>query len=63
MEWIVSPGEAGMRLDKFLASPDRLGSRANAFAAIEHGKVFVADAEAEARNAASPLVAGQAVRV
>ena len=52
-----------MRLDKFLASPDRLGSRAKAFAAIEHGKVFVDDAEAEARDAASPLVAGQAVRV
>jgi 23S rRNA pseudouridine1911/1915/1917 synthase len=40
-KWTVSAAEAGTRLDKFLAAPDRLGSRSRAAAAREKGKVFV----------------------
>jgi hypothetical protein len=42
--WTVGAGEAGARLDKFLAAPDRLGSRSRAVTARERGKVFVNDA-------------------
>ena len=37
----VGATDAGTRLDKFLASPDRAGSRARAAAALARGKVFV----------------------
>src|SRR2546430_1015443 len=40
-QWTVGPGDASARLDKFLASPDRLGSRARAAAALARGKVFL----------------------
>ena len=40
-QWIVGGAEAGVRLDKFLAAPERLGSRGKAVAALERGKVFV----------------------
>jgi hypothetical protein len=36
-QWTVGADESGMRLDKFLAGPDRLGSRGRATAAIERG--------------------------
>ena len=39
--WTVTPEEAGTRLDKFLAHPDRLGSRSRAAAAIDRGKVYL----------------------
>jgi 23S rRNA pseudouridine1911/1915/1917 synthase len=61
-EWQVAPTEVGVRLDKFLASADRLGSRARAVAAIDHGKVYLNGAEAEGR-AATRLGAGDVVRV
>jgi ribosomal 50S subunit-recycling heat shock protein len=41
----VGQQEVGVRLDKFLADVDRLGSRSRAASAIEHGKVFVNDDE------------------
>jgi RluA family pseudouridine synthase len=62
-EWTVSPGEAGQRLDKYLAAADRLGSRARAFAGLERGKVFVDGIEAGPGDAARPLDAGQTVRI
>ena len=62
MEWTVSAGEAGTRLDKFLASPSRLGSRSRAFAALERGKVFLNDREATAGDAPSPVHAGDRIR-
>jgi 23S rRNA pseudouridine1911/1915/1917 synthase len=62
-EWIVRPDEAGMRLDKYLAAPGRLGSRAKAFAGLERGKVFVNGEEAGAADAATLLAAGQTVRI
>ena len=62
-EWIVGPGEAGVRLDKYLAAPGRLGSRAKAFAGLERGKVFLDGGEAGAGDAARLLAAGQIVRL
>ena len=61
--WTVSAEEAGVRLDKFLAGADRLGSRSRATAAIERGKVFVNDDEASAADAARRLSTRDRVRV
>ncbi len=62
-QWTVTAGEAGGRLDKFLAAPDRLGSRSKAAAAIDRGKVFVGDREAATADAALALADGDVVRV
>ena len=62
-EWRVEGSHAGIRLDKFLAAPERLGSRAKAAAAIERGKVFVNDQEAGLADAATRLAAGDRVRL
>jgi 23S rRNA pseudouridine1911/1915/1917 synthase len=61
--WIVSVDEAGARLDKFLATPERLGSRGRAGAALERGKVLVNDADVTIQDAARRLNAGDVVRV
>ena len=45
-QWAAGPGDTGVRLDKFLAAPDRLGSRPRAATALERGKVFVNGEEA-----------------
>jgi 23S rRNA pseudouridine1911/1915/1917 synthase len=62
-EFIVSAEDAGIRLDKFLASPARVGSRARAAAALERGKVFVNGQEAALPQASTRLAAGDTVRV
>lgn len=61
--WQVSGEESGVRLDKWLAAAERLGSRARAFAAIERGKVFVNDEEQTAAKAGRRLQAGERVRL
>jgi 23S rRNA pseudouridine1911/1915/1917 synthase len=61
--WNVTDEEAGATLDKFLASPDRMGSRSKAAAARERGKVFVNGAEAGIAEIRLPLKAGDEVRV
>ena len=63
LRWTALPAEAGVRLDKFLASPDRLGSRARAATALERGKVFVNDQEASLADAGRRLAAEDEVRV
>lgn len=63
LKWTVGSAHAGARLDKFLAAPDRLGSRAKAAAALERGKVFVNGAETTIADAARRMTAGDAVRV
>jgi 23S rRNA pseudouridine1911/1915/1917 synthase len=60
-KWIVLEENAGMRLDKFLASPLRLGSRARAAAALDRGKVYV-NGEV-VTNAATRLAVADEVRV
>src|ERR1700704_2717439 len=62
-EWTVGSGEGGLRLDKFLAAPDRAGSRPKAAAALERGKVFVNDREMTLADAAARVVAGDLVRL
>jgi 23S rRNA pseudouridine1911/1915/1917 synthase len=63
MEWTVSTAEQGLRLDKFLAEPGRLGSRRRASVALDRGKVFVNAVEAAGDAGATRLVAGDLVRV
>jgi 23S rRNA pseudouridine1911/1915/1917 synthase len=62
-EWIVAADEAGVRLDKFLAMEDRLGSRSRASAAIARGKVFLNDREVSAADGGKALVRGDRIRV
>src|SRR5687767_4660842 len=62
-KWIVTQADAGVRLDKFLAAPARLASRARAAAAIERGKVFLNGNEADLADAATKLAAADVVRV
>jgi len=61
--WTVGSDDAGQRLDKFLASPDRLGSRSKAADAIDRGKIFVNEVEAGTEAAGQLLVPGDDVRV
>ncbi len=61
--WIAGDADAGVRLDKFLSAPGRLGSRGKAVAALERRKIFVNDDEADIADAARRLVAGDVVRV
>ena len=63
LEWAAAPEDADVRLDKFLAAPERLGSRAKAVAALERGKVFRNGVEAGLADAATRLAAGDAIRV
>lgn len=63
MKWTVTAADAGTRLDKFLASADRLGSRAKAAAALARGKVFVTEIEVTLAEAGARLQAGDVVRV
>jgi 23S rRNA pseudouridine1911/1915/1917 synthase len=61
--WQVSESEAGLRLDKWLATHERLGSRSKALSAIERGKVFVNGAEQTVADAARRVLAGETVRL
>ena len=61
--WIVSPADAGVRLDKWLAAADRLASRRRAFDALAKGRVFIEDVEQTRAEAGRPLAAGMRIRV
>ncbi len=63
MDWTVSDGDAGVRLDKFLAGDGRLGSRRRASIALGRGKVFVNGVEAAPDAGATKLGKGDRVRV
>ena len=63
LRWTAGDADSGVRLDKFLAAAERLGSRGKAVAALERGKIFVNDEEAGIADAARRLAAGDAVRV
>lgn len=62
-DWTAAGDDVGLRLDKFLASPDRLGSRARAAAALERGKVYLNGTEAQVADAARRIAPGDVVRV
>ncbi|MBI4886505.1 MAG: RluA family pseudouridine synthase [Acidobacteria bacterium] len=61
--WTVTSDAAGLRLDKFLADAERLGSRRRVADALAKGKVFVNGAEATAADAGSRVRAGDVVGV
>jgi 23S rRNA pseudouridine1911/1915/1917 synthase len=61
--WTVTDVEAGVTIDKFLAAPDRMGSRSRAAEARARGKVFVNGAEAGQADVRLPLKRGDEVRV
>ena len=61
--WTVSGTDAGVRLDKFLAAPERLGSRPRAVDALGRGKVFINSAEAKIDDAGTRLRAGDAIGI
>jgi 23S rRNA pseudouridine1911/1915/1917 synthase len=62
-QWTVASEDVGLRLDKYLAAPDRAGSRPRAAAALERGKVFVNDREMTLADAAARVSAGDIVRL
>jgi len=61
--WTAQRDDAGVRLDKYLAAPERLGSRAKAADALTRGKVFLNDCEASLADAGARLAAGDEIRV
>ena len=62
-KWTVDGAGVGLRLDKFLADPARLGSRGRAGTALERGKVFLNGSEVSLQQAAQRLASGDLVRV
>jgi 23S rRNA pseudouridine1911/1915/1917 synthase len=62
-QWTVAAEDAGVRLDKFVAAEDRLGSRTRAAAALERGKVYLNGDEAGIVDGARRLAAGDVVRI
>ncbi len=62
-EWTVTEGDAGTRLDKWLADADRLRSRRRAFDALARGRVFVDDVEKTRADAGQPVAEGAVVRL
>jgi 23S rRNA pseudouridine1911/1915/1917 synthase len=62
-QWTAGDADAGVRLDKFLAAPSRLGSRARSVAALERGKVYVNATEVALADAGRRLGSGDVVRV
>jgi 23S rRNA pseudouridine1911/1915/1917 synthase len=63
LRFVAGPSDAGIRLDKFLAVEERLGSRRRASVAIERGKVFVNDREATPADGGRRLSEGDSIRV
>jgi 23S rRNA pseudouridine1911/1915/1917 synthase len=63
VSWTVAADAVGMRLDKFLAVGERLGSRGRVAAALDRGQVFVNGHEATRAEAGSPLGANDVVRL
>lgn len=61
--WAIQAADAGVRLDKFLASADRLGSRSRVATALQRGKVFLNDEEATLARASYRLAPGDVVRL
>jgi RluA family pseudouridine synthase len=61
--WRVGEETAGTRLDKYLASTERLGSRRRAIDALTRRKVFVNEREAARGDAGVLLRAGDEVRL
>lgn len=61
--WTATAPDAGVRLDKFLALPARLGSRGRATDALRRGRVFLNGEEASVRDSGRTLRAGDRIQV
>jgi 23S rRNA pseudouridine1911/1915/1917 synthase len=61
--WRVTAETAGIRLDKFLAALDRLGSRSRVVTALDKGQVFLNEQEITRAHAGSLLRPGDDVRL
>jgi 23S rRNA pseudouridine1911/1915/1917 synthase len=61
--WIVEAPDEGLRLDKFLAVPERLGSRGRVATALSRGKIFVNGAEMASADASRRVARGDVVRL
>jgi 23S rRNA pseudouridine1911/1915/1917 synthase len=62
-QWTVAAEDEGVRLDRFLAAPARLGSRGRVSTALERGQIFLNDAEASPKDAGARVRIGDVVRV
>jgi 23S rRNA pseudouridine1911/1915/1917 synthase len=62
-QWTVAADDIGVRLDKYLAAPERLTSRRRVSVALERGQVFVNDREAGLAAAGTRLSGGDVVRL
>jgi 23S rRNA pseudouridine1911/1915/1917 synthase len=62
-EWQIAAGEAGTRLDVFLAGEARAGSRGRATRALTRGQVFLNEREATTGDAGQRLSLGDRVRL
>ena len=62
-EWTVGAADAGVRLDKFLAAPERAGSRGRAVSALDRGKVILNGRDASPDDGSRRLAAGDVVRL
>ena len=60
--WTVKARDEGVRLDKYLAHTDRIGSRVRAADALERGKIFLNDREVTLHQAGTRLAVGDVVR-
>ena len=63
VSWSVPAEAVGTRLDKFLATEERLGSRSRVVTALDKGQVFVNEREATRADAGSPLRLDDVVRL
>lgn len=63
MEWTIEGADVGVRLDKFLAASERMGSRARAASALERGKVILNGIDQSLRDASRRLEEGDHVRI
>lgn len=61
--WKVTAADEGVRLDKWLAAAERMGSRSKSLAAIEKGKIFVNEVEQSTADAGRRMVPGETVRL
>jgi 23S rRNA pseudouridine1911/1915/1917 synthase len=61
--WTVEALDEGLRLDKFLAAPARLGSRARVASALSRGKIFLNGTEATSADASRRVGRGDVVHV
>ena len=60
--WTVGANDSGTRLDKFLASPERVGSRGRVVEYIRKGKLFLNGAEVRLRDAGRLVHLGDMVQ-